>query len=79
MAAGIPVDEPYLIHGQFLAEHGVRDLTALLSLSVPPTAIFAAHGLITSGIPAEARDVTDSAESGDARDPKGLSRQPRSP
>jgi LacI family transcriptional regulator len=55
MAAGIPVDEPYIIHGQFLAEHGVRGLTALLSLSAPPTAVFAANDLIASGILAEAR------------------------
>ncbi|TLS40665.1 LacI family transcriptional regulator [Streptomyces montanus] len=55
MAAGIPVDEQYIVNGQFHAEHGVRGLTALLSLGTPPTAIFAANDLIASGILAGAR------------------------
>lgn len=55
MAAGIPADDQYIVHGEFRAEHGVRGLTSLLSLRTPPTAIFAANDRIALGVLTEAR------------------------
>ncbi len=55
MAAGIPVDEKYIVHGELSADHGVRGLATLFSLSTPPTAIFAANDPIAFGVLTEAR------------------------
>lgn len=54
-AEGVPVDDRYVISGQFRPEHGVSGMKALLQLEPGPTAIFAASDSIALGVLAEAR------------------------
>ncbi|MEO5780972.1 MAG: substrate-binding domain-containing protein, partial [Arthrobacter oryzae] len=54
-AEGVPVEDRYIISGQFRSEHGANGMKALLQLEQRPTAIFAASDSIALGVLAEAR------------------------
>jgi LacI family transcriptional regulator len=54
-AKGVPVDDRYILSGQFRADHGARGMRAMLQLDQPPTAIFAGSDSIALGVLAEAR------------------------
>lgn len=54
-AEGVPVEDRYIIAGQFRSEHGASGMKALLQLEQRPTAIFAASDSIALGVLAEAR------------------------
>lgn len=47
---GIPVDPHYIVHGNFTYEAGVEALEQLLTLPVPPGAIFCHNDLIALGV-----------------------------
>jgi len=53
--AGIPVDPDLVLHGDFFPEGGRARAAQLLSLSEPPTAIFAGSDLQALGVYEEAR------------------------
>ena len=57
MAKDVKVNPAYILAGSFRSEHGARGLTELLSLTEPPTAIFAASDSIALGVLGEARKV----------------------
>ncbi|WP_077490972.1 LacI family DNA-binding transcriptional regulator [Sinomonas mesophila] len=55
MSRGVPVEQDWIVHGQFRTEHGVEGLRELLKRKERPTAIFAASDSIAVGVLREAR------------------------
>jgi LacI family transcriptional regulator len=51
---GVPVQDEYVLAGEFRSGDGARQLRALLQLDQPPTAVFAASDTIALGVVAEA-------------------------
>ncbi len=48
--AGIPLDDDYIVHEEFLREGGQEAVRELLSLNVPPTALVVADDLMALGV-----------------------------
>lgn len=55
--AGLSVDPAYVVHGEYQQDVGLEAARTLLSLPVPPTAIFAANDLSAVGAMTAARDA----------------------